>query len=98
MPPAVAKVLAAGSSNRKVAKKTRLRAVRADNSAGPESEQLLARYRRIDHRIRRARQALAGLPPHSPLAHLLQVAILRKDDALLEGLLAQLDAALRPRR
>ena len=50
---------------------------------------------RMETKLLRAEELLAALPRTDPRARLLQVAMLRQDEALLEGILATLE---RPQR
>jgi hypothetical protein len=50
---------------------------------------------RMESKVVRAEALLAALPPADPRCRLLQIALLRKDEALLEGILATLE---RPER
>jgi hypothetical protein len=49
--------------------------------------------RRLELKIARAQTVLAQLAAHDPRARLLQVAVLRRDEILLEALLHRLDSA-----
>lgn len=50
---------------------------------------------RMESKLAHAEALLAVLPPHDPRARLLQVAMLRQDEALLDGIVATLE---RPER
>ena len=50
---------------------------------------------RIESKVQRAEELLAALSPTDPRYRLLQVALLRQDEALIEGILATLE---RPER
>lgn len=50
---------------------------------------------RIESKVQRAEELLANLSPTDPRYRLLQVALLRQDEALIEGILATLE---RPER
>lgn len=45
---------------------------------------------RLEQKLRRGRTVLASLPPGDDRARLLSVAIMRRDEALLDGVLASL--------
>lgn len=50
---------------------------------------------RIEGKVARAEELLGMLPPSDPRARLLEVALLRRDEALIDGILATLE---HPRR
>jgi hypothetical protein len=47
---------------------------------------------RLEHKVQTAMALLAKLPPNDPRARLLHVAVLRRDEALLDGVLSELSA------
>jgi hypothetical protein len=48
---------------------------------------------RLEQMLARAQMVIAGMAPADPRARLLQVAMLRRDEILLEALLRRLDTA-----
>jgi len=71
---------------------TRVRVRRADGSLPPSNrsdvEELGQHADRVTRKLANARIFLASLPVSHPQAGLLRIAILRRDETLLDGLLA----------
>lgn len=59
--------------------------------SSPPEQTGAPRTPRIEGKVRRAERLLAQLAPNDPRTRLLQVAILRLDEALLDGILASLE-------
>ncbi|HTV24581.1 MAG TPA: hypothetical protein VMG12_38080 [Polyangiaceae bacterium] len=57
------------------------------------SQRRAAAPARLDVMLAHAHRVIAGMAPADPRARLLQVAMLRRDEILLEALLKRLDAA-----
>lgn len=55
------------------------------------------RSERLPQKLRTARASLAGLAPESPLARLVRLAITRRDETLLDALLARIHPSRRNR-
>ena len=65
-------------------------------STGRKSDPHLSLDQRLERKLADARALLARLEPQDARARLLQIAMLRRDEALLDGILAEL--SLPPRR
>jgi hypothetical protein len=48
------------------------------------------RTERLEHKLRAARALLASLPPDHPRARLLRIALVRRDEVVLDGILLAL--------
>ena len=59
-------------------------------SAAPPSTSASATRDRLETKLRRARAILAGMPAADDRARLLHIAIMRRDEALLDGVLGSL--------
>ena len=61
------------------------------DSPRSSSPDLAPKNQRIEGKVQRAERLLAQLSPTDPRTRLLQVALLRQDEALLDGILASLE-------
>src|SRR5690349_3156866 len=69
---------------------------RSSPSAAPPPASAGAPRERLEAKLKLGRQVLAGLPAADDRARLLHVAIMRRDEALLDGVLAALGADKTP--